>query len=663
MLTRLILALGLLAWAVTAAHAQPADATAALADSSALVVTGRVATVAMADEGSGIYTYVTLEVQDVLKGRVPSPAIVIKQLGGAAGNVALHIAGQARFTAGDDVLVFLAVRPRDGTLYTVGLSSGVWRLARSLQSGQLMAAQGGQIIDVADVQSIVLRSVPHDDPFVAHPPELRTRALGDSVSASYTFVPEGPARWHEADQGVRIPVDYATVPGGLPGEPLSALDAAITAWNGVGTTLGLDRAQTGPAQCPASSFTGNGRIAFYWNDPCGEISDSDASTFGVGGGYFTSGHVKTINGVDFQQFVQGLAILNNTGPHLTTDACLRDAIMHVIGHAVGLGDSGDAAAVMFPTLRAGCSSGASGLGSDDVAGLRAIYPQIAAANQPPNAPTAMTASVTLNTVVLSWTPASTGGPADTYIIEAGSAPNLANLAVMPVQAPATSLTVTAVPSGVYYVRVRARNVLGTSPPSPEVVVTVGPCSVPGTPMGLTYTADGNLVSINWTAPTSGGVQGYILSAGFGPGQSNAAVVQLGPVTSFSAMAPFGDYYVRVQAVNACGAGTPSSELLVSLRPCTAAPAAPANLTFTKSGNVVTLQWNAPASGPAPARYRIVAGSAPGTVDLAVIDTSGNATTIMAAAPDGVYYVRVQSVNDCGASAFSNEVVITVREAS
>lgn len=645
----------LLALALARPQAQASDEVTKLLDSSTVIATGRVTSVSSMHDGTAVYTYVSVNVADVLKGALADRQLVVKQLGGVTENLGLHIEGQARFATGDDVLLFLAVRPRDGTLYTVGLSSGVWRLVPSLQSGRLTAVHADVIIDVSDLQTLASQSMLHDQRFVAVPAEFRAASGDGRATASYTFIPDGPARWHEADDRVSVPVDYATASA----ERVAALDGAIAAWNGVGTTLSLARAQTGPPTCPISAFSGSGRIALYWDDPCSEIADTDATTFGIGGGYFTPGNQKTINGVVFQKFLQGIAILNNTGPHLATSACLQDAVTHVLGHAVGLGDSSDSTAVMFRTLRTSCTSGASGLGNDDLAGLRAIYPALTN-SAPPAAPTRLTATTTFSSVVLSWTPATTGGTPDTYVVEAGSSPTLANLAVISVAGSRTSIVVGSVPPGVYYVRVRARNALGTSAASNETTVSMGVCATPAAPSGLSYTLSGQVVSLQWTAPASASpIQSYILSAGFSAGQSNALVARLGPTPAFRATAPSGDYFVRVQAVNACGPGPASADLLVRVQPCTQAPLAPTNLTFTKSGNLVTLSWTAPSSGQTPSRYRLTVGSVSGGADFGTIDTSSNATTFSASAPNGTYFVRMQSVNDCGVSSFSNEVAITV----
>ena len=300
-----------------------------LADASSLVVTGRVKSVDVRADAGAIYTYATVSVSEVLKGELGETSVVVKVLGGTLGNVGLFIADQASFASDERVLLFLNSRPRDGTLYTVGLSRGKWQVLPDLQTGAPAALNGGERVFIdSGFRSIVAASAQQVEPFIAVPLELAV------VAPAFAFIPAsegGPARWHEADDGVHIPVDYQTIPGGLPGGGGSALEAAVEGWNGVGTRLRLDWGQTGNAVCPAQNFTGNGRIALYWNDPCGEIGDGDAATFGVGGGFFTPGFQKTINGVTFNAFLQGLAILNNTGPHLSAAACLRDAVTHVLG--------------------------------------------------------------------------------------------------------------------------------------------------------------------------------------------------------------------------------------------------------------------------------------------------------------------------------------------
>jgi hypothetical protein len=88
---------------------------------------------------------------------------------------------------------------------------------------------------------------------------------------------------------------------------------------------------------------------------------------------------------------------------------------------------------------------------------------------PPSAPQALTSAVAGGTVTLSWSPPA--GPVTTYIVEAGSAPGLANLYNAPLGSAATVLQ-TPAPRGTYHVRVRAQNACGTSAPSNEQIVTV-----------------------------------------------------------------------------------------------------------------------------------------------------------------------------------------------
>jgi hypothetical protein len=87
----------------------------------------------------------------------------------------------------------------------------------------------------------------------------------------------------------------------------------------------------------------------------------------------------------------------------------------------------------------------------------------------PTAPQGLTSSVSAGVVTLSWS--ASAGAVTTYIVEAGSAPGLANLYNAPLGSAATVLQ-TPAPRGTYFVRVRAQNGCGTSAPSNEQIVTV-----------------------------------------------------------------------------------------------------------------------------------------------------------------------------------------------
>lgn len=93
---------------------------------------------------------------------------------------------------------------------------------------------------------------------------------------------------------------------------------------------------------------------------------------------------------------------------------------------------------------------------------------------PPNAPGTLNASVVPSgfasgTVTLRWGAAS--GNATTYVIEAGTASGITNIGALPTGSLDTAFTTTA-PAGTYFVRVRAANGFGVSPPSNEVTVVV-----------------------------------------------------------------------------------------------------------------------------------------------------------------------------------------------
>ena len=171
-------------------------------------------------------------------------------------------------------------------------------------------------------------------------------------------------------------------------------------------------------------------------------------------------------------------------------------------------------------------------------------------------------------------------------------------------------------------------------------------ALPGNPPGppaLTSTVVGSTVRLSWTAsPTGGAPTGYTLYAGSLPGLYNLGAFNVGAATSFTATIANGTYYVAIVARNGFGPGPPSNEATVQVGPppCTVAPTAPGPLTVTTAGAAVSLAWGA---SPTAAAYILDAGSAPGPTDVGSFPLS-SATSIVVAAPNGTYFVRVRAAS-------------------
>jgi hypothetical protein len=180
---------------------------------------------------------------------------------------------------------------------------------------------------------------------------------------------------------------------------------------------------------------------------------------------------------------------------------------------------------------------------------------------PPAPPEALAFTVAGLDVRLTWT----GSPtAENYTLEAGRAPGDASLAN--IRLGTVTVFSASAPPGVYYVRTRAHNACGTSPPSNEVVVTLGgQVAVPQPPTNLRASVTGRNVRVLWTPPTTGGLpSGFLLEAGYGPGQTNAgAFPTVLPVLDAVNVRP-AVYYVRVRSYNRAGLGAPTADIVVTV---------------------------------------------------------------------------------------------------
>jgi TonB family protein len=208
-------------------------------------------------------------------------------------------------------------------------------------------------------------------------------------------------------------------------------------------------------------------------------------------------------------------------------------------------------------------------------------------------PSNLQASVAGNLLTLTWHAPSTAAGA--YVIEAGTAVGLSDIAIVQVTSTPTSLTAS-VPNGTYFIRVKALTQGALSAPSNEVVVTVGAgCAPPSAPT-LAATVTGATVALSWSPPSSGTPPfSYTLVAGSSPGTSNVATAPMGTLTSFQTNVPPGTYFVRVVASNACGGSPPSNEVIAAVGAPTGAPL----LTFTVTPNPVPLTGIFPGCAGSP----------------------------------------------------------------
>lgn len=179
---------------------------------------------------------------------------------------------------------------------------------------------------------------------------------------------------------------------------------------------------------------------------------------------------------------------------------------------------------------------------------------------PLEAPTNLVAFMSGGLLTLTWAAPATGGVPTGYVVEAGSATGLTNIASVPVTS--RSFVFAPVPDGFYFVRVRAQNAAGVGAASQELMLVVGNVATPpGAPNFTSAQVNGSTVTLNWVAPAFGSPTSYIIEAGSATGLSNLAVVNTGSTAlsaGFSGV-PSDTYYVRVRAVNALGASVASNE--------------------------------------------------------------------------------------------------------
>ena len=534
-----------------------------LARSAVLIVIGHTTAVEVGRDPvtTWIYTYVTVEVSEVLKGPVDLDVLVVKQAGGVIGAEGLTVSGQAQFAPGEDVLLFLDVRPRDGTLYPSAFWQGKWTVGVDTATGAraVMRSDGRRrsLASVRDViQSLVVADIPASPRFVTSPSDTRT-------FAAYTLPPTR-YRWREA----HVPVDIANgEQPGLGGGGLAEIQLARREWNsGAAGAITLDDGVRRPFRCIREN-QGDGRIVITFDDPCHEVSNLGLETVSAWT-FWRTDDFETINGVVFNRVVQATITTNDTENSRQFNAysgCFMSGMIHAFGHVLGFADDTHGDSVMYPSIPNSCQTTPLALSSEDLDGLRLVYPiQTPPPPTVPGTPGNVAATVGPSVLAVTWTAPSTGATPTAYRLDffSGSTPVLS----LPVAA-VTSASV-AIPAGVvgtFGVQVTALAEGLAGAPSNLVLFTIGVagCTAPPpAPSGLSGTITAGTAVVSWTA--SIGATSYIVQAGSTTGMADLFNANVGSTTAVSASGlPAGfRAFVRVAAVNACGASLPTADVLV-----------------------------------------------------------------------------------------------------
>ncbi len=277
----------------------------------------------------------------------------------------------------------------------------------------------------------------------------------------------------------------------------------------------------------------------------------------------------------------------------------------------------------------------------------------------PDPPTTLVGTVAGSTVSLSWLPPAGGTPPTSYLVEAALTAGGPVIAALPLTL--NAVAVPNVPNGTYFVRVRGVNPEGVSPPSNEIVVTVGSpgcTTVPAPPANLTGNVTAGVVSLAWTAATTGcAPSGFTVRAGSAPNLTNIVQVPVGAATALQASAPPGAYFVTVTAQNAFGSSTPSNEVVVTVGSSCAIPGVPTAFTVGSSGSIASMTWAPPSTGSAPTNYLLEAGAGPGAANLGVLPLAG--LSFSTPVPAGTSYLRLKAQNACGVGPATAEQVLTM----
>jgi hypothetical protein len=161
----------------------------ALSSSAELIVVGTVRASAprLTQDGRRIITDTEIQISEVLKGKADGTTVIVMQAGGIVGDVGQRVEGTARFTVGEEVVVFLDRRGTERFAVTA-MSQGKFRVERSTDGKAAYAVPEGSTSMLIDPLTQKETSSPLKSMPLA---ELKAK-IAASIAAPHPVVPTRP---------------------------------------------------------------------------------------------------------------------------------------------------------------------------------------------------------------------------------------------------------------------------------------------------------------------------------------------------------------------------------------------------------------------------------------------------------------------------------------